>query len=246
MDTQPRKIGRPRQSHCQKGHPLTEENILMMGGKRHCKTCRYAWTAAHRAKLRAENPPQKRIYTRKEKPKRERTRNTSYDLTPAELVYFATKFQELDPDDCWPWEGLINKDGYGLFQVRRNKKKRLLFAHRISWERSNGPMPPELVTDHKCRNRPCVNPHHLEAVTNRENLARGDSWKHPMPQPQSIKTHCPYGHPYDDENTIIHITPKGYRHRRCRTCLRGDYERRRSGIKSGRRENHQNAVRGPG
>lgn len=70
----------------------------------------------------------------------------------------------VDPSGCWLWTGCINPDGYGVF---RNTS-----AHRLTYQESRGPIPAGLVLDHRCKNRRCVNPDHLEAVTQRENRRR--------------------------------------------------------------------------
>jgi hypothetical protein len=67
-----------------------------------------------------------------------------------------------------------------------------------------------LTIDHLCRVRHCVNPDHLEAVTCRENLLRGET----LQAANVAKTECPQGHPYDEENTYVY--PNGRRD--CRTC----------------------------
>jgi hypothetical protein len=71
--------------------------------------------------------------------------------------------------ECWVWTGRINKGGYGEFKHGGEKHK----AHRWIWETLNGVLPSEIVIDHLCRNRSCVRPDHLEAVTNEENVRRG-------------------------------------------------------------------------
>ena len=108
---------------------------------------------------------------------------------------------------CWVWTSTITPQGYGRFSV--NGKQTL--AHRFSYETFVGVIPIGKELDHLCRNQACVNPDHLEAVTHSINLKRGDieAMSH-----QKIKTHCPQGHPYREENT--YIDKNGYRS--CRQC----------------------------
>lgn len=110
---------------------------------------------------------------------------------------------------CWNWTAARDKLGYGYFGISRSKN---VMAHRWSYEHHVGPIPEGLVIDHLCRNASCVNPAHLEPVTQRENILRGTS---PMAH-QARRTHCPQGHPYDEINT--YIDAKGMRH--CRRCGR--------------------------
>lgn len=70
---------------------------------------------------------------------------------------------------CWLWAGSVNQGGYGQLRVAG----RLVLAHRLSFERHRGAIPRGLVIDHKCRNTACINPHHMEAVTQGENIRRG-------------------------------------------------------------------------
>lgn len=74
---------------------------------------------------------------------------------------------------CWTWTGVHSGDGYGRFHCPT--RRRMVVAHRWLWERLFGPVPERHVLDHLCRNRSCVNPAHLEAVSQRENLLRGDT-----------------------------------------------------------------------
>ena len=72
---------------------------------------------------------------------------------------------------CWNWSGRVGRKGYGQFG---NGRSRSTLVHKIAYEAIRGPVPDGLELDHLCRNRRCVNPDHLEPVTHRENVLRGD------------------------------------------------------------------------
>lgn len=112
---------------------------------------------------------------------------------------------------CMEWLGFKNTGGYGRFR----QSDGIVQAHRTSYELRVGLIPEGLHVDHLCRNRACVRPDHLEAVTNRENVRRGDAGPL-LVQRHLVKTTCPKGHEYTPENT--HINKAG--HRRCRTCIK--------------------------
>jgi len=114
------------------------------------------------------------------------------------------------PEGCWPWRGHVTKKGYGLFWAGYDLG-RLKAAHRFAYALLRGTIPKGATIDHLCRNRSCVNPDHLEPVTNRENVRRGFG-------PSAVnarKTHCIHGHEFTRENTYI-VVSKGARY--CREC----------------------------
>lgn len=125
------------------------------------------------------------------------------------ITRFAEKVAIRD-DGCHEWTASINNRGYGTFCAGGGVS---VVAHRWSYEHYVGPVPDGLVLDHLCRNRRCVNPAHLEPVTQQSNLLRAVG----MGQANTKKTHCPAGHPYSEENTYI---PPGRPNRMCRACRR--------------------------
>ena len=115
-------------------------------------------------------------------------------------------------DLCWAWMAGKVK-GYGTFWDGTRTAR----AHRFAYELLVGPIPDGLDIDHLCRNRGCVNPDHMEVVTNRQNVLRGIG---PTAE-NAVKTHCAHGHPFSPENT--HIRPSG--RRTCRACHRAHLKR---------------------
>ncbi len=71
--------------------------------------------------------------------------------------------------DCWLWTGTINGAGYGTIGLGR-KADGKGFAHRVSWELANGPIPNGLLICHRCDCKICVNPDHLFLGTHQDNV----------------------------------------------------------------------------
>ncbi len=111
----------------------------------------------------------------------------------------------IDPvTECWNWQGAKFASGYG--QVWSDGRG--WGAHRLSWMAFVGPIADDLVLDHLCRNRACVNPAHLEPCSAVENTKRG--------VPFHVKERCPKGHLLTPDN--LRVTGTGYK--MCRICSR--------------------------
>lgn len=85
---------------------------------------------------------------------------------------------------CWIWQLWRSKEGYGHMSDGTGRQRP---AHRVMWENVNGPVPAGLQLDHLCRQPPCVNPDHLEPVTNGVNSRRGSTTKLDWPTVRTIR-----------------------------------------------------------
>lgn len=108
-------------------------------------------------------------------------------------------------DNCWNWKGWSTREGYGQISIHG----KCVMAHRWSYEMLVRPIPKGLVIDHLCRNPSCVNPDHLEPVTNRENARRG------LNQYGAIRTTCIRGHDITDPANV-RVTSQGKN--QCKAC----------------------------
>lgn len=111
---------------------------------------------------------------------------------------------------CWLWTSGTNENGYGCYNLSwlNGKPQGKVLAHRYAWESLVGPIPDGLVLDHLCRVPACINPDHLEPVTQAENNRRGYS-----PSAACARMdECLNGHPLDG------LRKDG--HRYCKTCNR--------------------------
>lgn len=121
-----------------------------------------------------------------------------------DLRRFCDKIQ-IAPNGCWEWQAFRMPLGYGQFGHRNKGRHSMFYAHRISYSWFRGPIDDALTIDHLCRNTCCVNPEHLEPVSNAENIRR--AFLH--------VTHCKWGHEFSPENTYRN---KKTGRRECRAC----------------------------
>lgn len=119
---------------------------------------------------------------------------------------------------CWQWKAATSDTGYGLFSIPRpDGGYTHVGAHQFSYWLCVGDVPSGLELDHLCRNRRCVAPSHLEAVTHQVNMLRSTS---PIAA-NVLKTECPQGHEYTSANTLIKRSGSRY----CKTCNRDQWHR---------------------
>lgn len=109
-------------------------------------------------------------------------------------------------DECWLWAGPIHSV---LCYGQLHTEGTTYLAHWLIWEDLNGRTPKGLQLDHLCNVKPCINPSHLEAVTQRENSRR---WRGNKPD------HCIRGHRLTDDNISVSISKWGTPSRRCKKC----------------------------
>jgi hypothetical protein len=147
-------------------------------------------------------------------------------------IDFLNKRISKQENGCWLWTGDISRAGYGRF--KDNGKQ--IPAHRAVYEAYVGPIPQGLVIDHLCRVHACVNPQHLEPVTNKENILRGIA---PAAK-YSKQTACKYGHTYTPETTYWYSYGPNGKTRKCRVCARRVSASRYQKLKS-KSPNQQNA-----
>lgn len=118
-------------------------------------------------------------------------------------------------DGCWLWTGARNSKGYPCVT---DGTGRSMLAHRRSYMALVGEIPDGLTIDHLCRNKTCVNPAHLEAVTSTENTRRAFA----------VQTHCKRGHELSGDNLHVRKKSDGYSYRECLICRRATNARARA------------------
>jgi len=151
-------------------------------------------------------------------------------IYPPEHVRFWSKVtisevRSYNGSQCWEWSAAKDPLGYGRFGLTSPGyyiKGKLILSHVWAYQYCRGLVPEGLELDHLCRNPSCVNPWHLEAVTHRENVLRGNGYS----ARNFRKTHCKWGHPLSGDNLVM----KGA-FRRCRICLKEKDDRHNTLVK---------------
>lgn len=136
-------------------------------------------------------------------------------MNDAQVQRFVDSIIVVD-DGCWLWTKHLDRDGYGQFYLghRMENDRRIKLrtpAPRAAYEHWNGLLPSGYVPDHLCRHPVCVNPDHLEGVTNRINILRGVG----APAINARRTHCKHGHELSGDNLRMEGSKRA-----CKECKR--------------------------
>lgn len=104
----------------------------------------------------------------------------------------------IEVNGCWIWTAYCDSKGYSRVRIgsHKNNSRIMTSAHILMYELFNL-IPDNHELDHLCRNRKCINPNHLEPVSHRENVLRGEG----LAALNKVKTRCKRNHSFNLENT---------------------------------------------
>ena len=114
------------------------------------------------------------------------------------------------PDGCWEWSGSLTMEGYATnvsVNGTSGPDRERHLPHRLIFQWFKWDIPDGMTIDHLCKNRKCMNPDHMEAVTAGENVRRGLK-----------RAYCKRGHPQTPENRYVYKA-NGRTRERCRPCI---------------------------
>lgn len=130
--------------------------------------------------------------------------------------YFHDNYIPVTESGCWLWLRGCNSDGYACMTVGITSTR----VHKWAYEKYKHIVPTKMTLDHLCRVRSCVNPDHLDCISNWENSFRGDT----LTGINARKTHCKNGHEFTAQNTEVYKTKNRKWSngiiRRCKICRR--------------------------
>ena len=129
------------------------------------------------------------------------------------------RLKKLRESPCWEWPATLGHNGY----AQRFKDGKNIRIQRVVYEAVIEDIPEGLVTDHLCRNRKCVNPFHIEPVTSKVNILRGESFC----AKNKRKTHCKQGHPFSGSNLLFNKKKNGRDCRKCANAAQARFRKRR-------------------
>lgn len=136
-------------------------------------------------------------------------------------IYVISVRTKKSESGCLIWTGMAAGGRSPYAGLRNRDDGSTKVAHRFIYEQLVKPVAEGLQLDHLCRNTMCVNPLHLEEVTGRENLMRGNT----LAASNSRKTICKNGHPFTKDNTLEQKRGGKVVGRECRECRLQIYRR---------------------
>lgn len=138
---------------------------------------------------------------------------------------FLKKFRQGKHEQCWNWESTCFASGYGVISYGGKKNRLQFLAHRFSYSYFNQKQIGDLVIDHLCENRKCVNPNHLEPTTITENILRtfirNPGKKNITILPKSlVNGKCSRGHIVENMDDLVNYKSSGNNNYKCKQCIK--------------------------